>query len=81
MAKLTFFIAIIFLVLIGLLAFFNKGSVELTVWEGASYQVPVIALILISGALGILSMFIIVAIRDAKRYVESWQVQRQQKKE
>jgi tetratricopeptide (TPR) repeat protein len=81
MAKLTFFIAIIFLVVLGLLAFFNKGSVELTVWEGASYQVPVIALILISGAVGILSMFIIVAIRDVRRYVESWQVQRQQKKE
>lgn len=81
MAKLTFFVAIIFLVVLGLLAFFNKGSVELTVWEGTSYQVPVIALILISGAVGILSMFVIVAIRDVRRYVESWQVQRQQKKE
>jgi tetratricopeptide (TPR) repeat protein len=71
----------IFLVIISLLAFLNKGTVDLTVWEGINYEMPVIALVIISTAAGILSMFIIVVIRDARKYIDSWQIQRQQKKE
>jgi len=81
MGKVSVVFIIIFLVLLSLLAFFNKGMVELTVWQDMIYTVPVIALILVSVAVGILSTAIIVLIRDTKRYLESWQVQRQQKKE
>ena len=55
MGKIYFFIIIIFLVLLSLLAFFNKGMVELTVWQDMNYTIPVIALILGSVAVGILS--------------------------
>jgi tetratricopeptide (TPR) repeat protein len=81
MGKLTVFFVIVFLVIVGLLAFFNKGMVELTVWHDVSYTVPVIAVVLMSAAFGLLSMTIIVAIRDARKYIESWQLQRQQNKE
>ena len=80
MGKLTVFFIILFLVVVGMLAFFNKGAVDLTVWKDITYPVPVIALILISTASGILAMAIIVAIRDARRYIDSWQVQREQNK-
>ncbi len=80
MAKLSFFIILIFLVVLIFLALLNKGLVDLTIWNGISYQIPVIALILISAATGMLSMFIVVAIRDTRRYVNSWQIQRRQKK-
>ncbi len=80
MAKLSFFIILIFLVVLIFLALLNKGLVELTVWNGLSYQIPVIALILISAATGMLSMFIVVALRDTRRYINSWQMQRRQKK-
>ncbi len=81
MGKVSVVFIIIFLVLLSLLAFFNKGMVELTVWQDMIYTVPVIALILVSVAVGILSTAVIVLIRDTKRYLESWQIQRQQKKE
>ncbi len=81
MGKLSVLFIIIFLVLLSLLAFFNKGMVDLTVWQDLTYTVPVIALILVSVAVGILSTAIIVLIRDAKRSLEHWHVQRQHKKE
>lgn len=81
MGKVTILFIIIFLMLLSLLAFFNKGIVELTVWKDITYTVPVIALVLVSVAVGIFSTAIIVLIRDTRRYLESWQVQRQQKKE
>ncbi len=80
MAKLTVFLVIIFLIILSLLAFFNKHSVNLTVWEGVTYEIPVVALILISAAIGTFSVFITVAIRDARRYFDHWKEQRQHKK-
>jgi len=80
MAKLYGFIIIIFLAALSLLAYFNKGTVGLTVWEGKTYELPIISLILVSTFIGIFSILIVVVIRDARRYVEHWQEQRQEKK-
>jgi lipopolysaccharide biosynthesis regulator YciM len=56
--------------------------VSLTVWKGVTYHdIPVIALIFISTAVGIVSMLIITAVRDTRRRIESWQIQLKQKKE
>jgi lipopolysaccharide biosynthesis regulator YciM len=81
MGKLTFLFVVIFLVILGVLAFFNKGTVEVTVWQGMAYEVPVIALIVMSAGFGFLSVAVIVAIRDIRRYLDSWQVQRKLKRE
>jgi len=82
MAKLNIFFIVLFLTALSLLAFFNKDSVSVTVWKGVTFEdVPVIALIFVSTTIGLLSMFIISSIRDARRYVGTWQVQRQEKKE
>lgn len=82
MAKLTVFLVILFLAVLSVFAFFNKGSVDVTVWKGVTYEsVPLIALVLISTSIGILAMFIVAAFRDARRYVDSWQVQRVKKRE
>lgn len=81
MAKLTVFFIIIFLVVLSLLAYFNQGTVSLTVWEGTTYEIPLIALVLISTAVGIFAMFIIFGIRDVRRCINNWQIQRQEKKE
>ena len=82
MAKLTVFLVILFLTVLSVFAFFNKGSVDVTIWKGMTYEsVPLIALVLISTSVGIFTMFIIAAVRDARRYLDSWQAQRLQKKE
>ncbi len=78
MGKIT---VILFLVLLSLLAFFNKGMVDVTVWQDITYTIPVIALIIVSAFMGILTTGIISFIRGTKRYVESWQVERQHRTE
>jgi lipopolysaccharide biosynthesis regulator YciM len=81
MGKITVLFIIIFLVLLSLLSFFNKGMVDLTVWQDMTYTIPVIALVLVCVAVGILSTSVIVLIRGTKRSLENWHVQRQHKKE
>jgi len=81
MAKFIVLVVMIFLAVMGVLAYFNSGTVELTVWKDVTHPIPVVALILVSTAIGIFTMFIIYAIRDARRYFDHWQVQRVQKKE
>lgn len=82
MAKLTVLFVTIFLLILGLLAHFNTGSVNLTVWNNVTYEnIPLIAVILIATAAGFLSMFVITVIRDTRRYLDNWQVQRKHKRE
>jgi len=80
MAKFYFFLITIFLAALSLIAYLNKGTVNLTLWEGKTYEIPIIFLILISTFIGILYILIVVVIRDARRYVEHWQKQRDEKK-
>ncbi|UCD35149.1 MAG: tetratricopeptide repeat protein [Nitrospiraceae bacterium] len=82
MGKLTVLFLIIFLAVLSLLAFFNKESVSLTIWKGVTYQdIPIIGVIFISTALGIISMFLITAVRETRRHLASWHIQRREKKE
>ena len=81
MAKFIVLIVMIFLAVMVVLANFNSGSVELTVWKNVTHEISIVALILASTGIGILMIFIIYAVRDARRYFDSWQLQRQHKKE
>jgi lipopolysaccharide biosynthesis regulator YciM len=82
MAKFTVFLLVIFLAVLSLLSFFNKETVNITVWNGVTFEnIPVIAVIFISAAAGIISMFIIAVMRDARRHIDNWQIQRKRKKE
>ncbi len=78
---MTKLVIIIFLAVLGVLAYFNQGTVDLTIWKDISHSIPVIALILGATGVSIIFMLIIYSIRDARRYFDHWQIQRQQKKE
>lgn len=81
MAKFSVFLIVMFLFIVGTLAFFNKDTVNLTVWQGTTYEVPVIGLILMSSAAGVFAMFVVFSIRDAHRFLNNWQLNRRQKRE
>jgi lipopolysaccharide biosynthesis regulator YciM len=82
MAKFTVFLLVIFLAVLSLLSFFNKETVNITVWNEVTFEnIPVIAVIFISAVAGILSMFLIAVLRDARRHIDNWHVQRKRKKE
>lgn len=80
MTKVAVLLFIIFLAALGYLAILNKETVTLKLGEKYIYEIPKIALILLSSALGALSMLAVIVVRDARRYIEGWQNHRQQKK-
>src|SRR3990170_3233037 len=81
MAKVLVFLFIIFIAALGYLAILNNEPVTLKLSEQSLYEIPKIALILLSSAIGALAILALIAVRDAKRYLGGWQNARQQKKE
>ncbi len=81
MSKLSISIFILFLGAVALFAIFNKDITTINVPFGRTYEISKVALLLLSSAVGALSMLVIIAIRDAKRYISNWQYQKKQKKE
>lgn len=79
MAKLTMFVMIALLIVIGAFAFFNNDTTSITVPFDKEYQIPKMGLIILSSVVGALTMFFIYAARDTRRMVLSYQVQRLQK--
>jgi uncharacterized protein HemY len=81
MTKVAFFLLILFLAALGYLAILNQDNITIKLGEQYIYEIPQIALILLSCAIGAISMLGFVAVRDARRYFESLQIHRQQKKD
>ncbi|MBI5025529.1 MAG: tetratricopeptide repeat protein [Nitrospirae bacterium] len=81
MGKFAIFLLIIFVAALGYLAILNKETVTMRFGPDSIYEIPKIALILFSSALGALAMLAVIVVRDARRYIENWQNVRQQKKE
>ncbi|MDO8281823.1 MAG: tetratricopeptide repeat protein [Thermodesulfovibrionia bacterium] len=82
MGKIIILFILIFISALGMLAFLNSSTVSVTVWQGTTFKdIPIIAVILMSTAIGFFSMFIVTIFRDAKRFIDNWQEQRSQKEE
>ncbi len=82
MGKLIVLFILIILSGLAVLAYFNQGMVSVKVWQDITFDdIPLMAVILISTALGFFSMLIVTVIRDTKRYIDNWHTQRKQKKE
>jgi lipopolysaccharide biosynthesis regulator YciM len=81
MIKFAVLLFIIFVAALGYLAILNNDAVTVKITEQQSYELPKIALILLSSALGALSILALVIIRDTRRYFGTWQELRNEKKE
>ncbi|MBM4140470.1 MAG: tetratricopeptide repeat protein [Nitrospira sp.] len=81
MGKLYVAIFILLLGVIALFAMFNQESTTINIPFGMTYEISTIGLILLSGIVGALTMLIIFAIRDLKRFIDNWQYQKKQKRE
>jgi lipopolysaccharide biosynthesis regulator YciM len=81
MGKLTIFIIILFLAALAVFAFFNQGVTVVKIPFGKTYETPTIALVLLAIAVGAFAMLFYFIVRDTKKYLDSWQYQKKQKKE
>jgi len=80
MSKLLVFIFVLFLAVLALFAIHNQKSTTVTIPFGSAYETPTIALILLSFAIGALTMLFVFVVRDTKRYVNNLQLQKKQKR-
>ncbi|MDP2166983.1 MAG: tetratricopeptide repeat protein [Thermodesulfovibrionales bacterium] len=81
MGKLALLVFVLFLGVLALFAVSNQEATTVTVPFGAAYGIPKISLILFSAAFGALSVLVVFLIRDARRFIATYQFQRKRKKE
>jgi lipopolysaccharide biosynthesis regulator YciM len=79
MVKILVFV--LFLAVIALFAIDNKDVTTITVPFGGVYELPKIALILFTSAIGFFITLMLFAIRDTKKFIDNWQFQKKQKQE
>ncbi len=81
MSKVLVFIFVVFLTALALFAIYNQNPTTVTIPFDGSYETPTIALILLSIAVGSLAMLFVFVVRDTKRYVNTLQQQKRQRRE
>jgi lipopolysaccharide biosynthesis regulator YciM len=81
MGKFSVFIIVIFFGVVALFAINNHEVTTIKVPFGAVYELPKIALILLSSAIGFLATLFIFAVRDTKKFIDNWQYQKTQKQD
>lgn len=81
MGKFSLFLFILFLIILGYFAMLNKEPVTFKVSTETIYEMPKVALILISFAAGGAIMLLYFFIRDTKRFITNRQYLKKQKKE
>ena len=72
---------LIFLTALGFFAVENKDAIIIKIPFGSAYEMPKIALILLSTTIGALTILIIFFIRDTKKAIENIQFHRRQKRD
>lgn len=81
MGKLSIFIIVLFFGVVALFSINNHEMTSVKVPFGAVYEIPKIALILISSGIGFLATLFLFAIRDTKKFIDNWQYQKEKKQD
>lgn len=81
MGKMAVLVFLVFLAVVGFFAMDNKDNVVVKIPFGSVYEIPKIALMLLSAIVGSFVIFVIFFIRDTKRIIDNLQYQKRQKKE
>jgi tetratricopeptide (TPR) repeat protein len=78
------FAVLIIILLLGALALFsivNNDTTTINVPFDRTYEIPKMGLILVSSVVGALAMLLVLVVRDTKRYLVTYQFQKQKKRE
>jgi len=81
MGKFALLLFVLLLLALGYFAVLNEETITFTVAPKTAYEMPKIALLLLSFAVGAAVMLVYFFIRDTKRFIDSRQYQRKQKRD
>jgi len=81
MGKFGIFIFVLFIAALAVFAFYNPEVTTVKIPFGETYQIHTIVLVLLSGVVGALVVLLIFVVRDTKKFLDTWQYQKKQKKE
>lgn len=81
MGKLSIFLIVLFFGVIALFSINNHEVTTIKVPFGSVYEIPKIALILISSGIGFLATLFLFAVRDTKKFIDNWQYQKERKQD
>jgi tetratricopeptide (TPR) repeat protein len=81
MGKFALLLFVLLILVLGYFAVLNEDTITFTVAPKTAYEMPKIALILLSFAVGMAVMLLYFFIRDTKRFIENRQHQRRQKRD
>ncbi len=79
MGKFTLLLIVLFLSALGYFAVLNKEPVTFAVTPKTIYEMPKIALILLSSVMGMTVMLLVFFVRDTKRFIDNRRYQRKQR--
>jgi lipopolysaccharide biosynthesis regulator YciM len=74
MSRLATIVILIVVILFSYFAFYNHGTINLTVWQGKMVELPIVGLVLLSMGIGSAIVFALLAIRGIRRSYDNFQV-------
>ena len=74
MSRIATIIVLIVVILFSYFAYYNHGTISLTVWQDKVVELPIVGLVLLSIAIGVAIVFALLAIRGIRKSFENLQV-------
>ncbi len=74
MSRIATIVVLVVVIAFSYFAFYNHGTIILTVWQGKTMELPVVGLVLFSMGIGAAIVFALLAIRGIRRSFDNFQV-------
>ena len=74
MSRIATIVVLVVVIAFSYFAFYNHGTIELTVWQGKAVELPVVGLVLLSIGIGAAIVFALLAIRGIRKSFDNFQV-------
>jgi uncharacterized membrane-anchored protein len=73
-SRIATIVVLVVVIAFSYFAFYNHGTIILTVWQGKTLELPVVGLVLFSMGIGAAIVFALLAIRGVRRSFDNFQV-------
>jgi lipopolysaccharide biosynthesis regulator YciM len=73
-SRIATIIVLVVVIAFSYFAFYNHGTINLTVWQGKTMELPIVGLVLLSMGIGAAIVFALLAVRGIRRSFDNFQV-------